>query len=576
MASRGHRGSIGQPVDEAQEQTTTATHERRRRLLGPDVRRRPSGEAPPLPRELGRSGKFWLFMVGYFVATLIAVLLFEPMARLYERTDTSLLHAFANARNDVLTEIMQAIALLSSRWVLRFLRWGTIAALLVTRRFRHLFVFLGALIVEEVVAYWLTLVIHRPRPLGIVILGPWQGFSMPSRPMASLAVTLVGMAYSLIPHGRYRDAAKWAIGGVLVAVGISRLYLGVEAVSACIFGGVLGVAIGLTAFRWFTPNDVFPVTYRKGKAAHLDVTGMRGEAIVTAVRDQLGYRVLDIKPVGLAGSGGSTPLRLTVRSEDGGPERQLFAKLYAQNHVRADRWYKMGRTILYGALEDETPFSTVRRFVEYEDYALRLMEDLDLPVPTPYGVVEITPEREYMIVMEFFDDAVEIGEAEVDDGVIDQGLLLIREMWDEGLAHRDIKPANLMVREGQLKLIDVFFVQVRPSPWRQAVDLANMMMVLALRSDAKRVYEHAVRLFSPDEIAEAFAATRGVASPTQLRSMMKDDGRDLLAEFRALAPARDEVRIQRWSIRRVIMTATALVALLFVVALIVSNWAVFA
>jgi hypothetical protein len=117
---------------------------------------------------------------------------------------------------------------------------------------------------------------------------------------------------------------------------------------------------------------------------------------------------------------------------------------------------------------------------------------------------------------------------------------------------------------------------VRPSPWRQAVDLANMMMVLGLRTDAPRVYEHAVDLFTPDEIAEAFAATRGVASPTQLRSMMKEDGRDLMVEFQALAPQRPPIKIQRWSVRRVLLTLGVTFAALIALMLVVSNWAVFA
>jgi tRNA A-37 threonylcarbamoyl transferase component Bud32 len=321
---------------------------------------------------------------------------------------------------------------------------------------------------------------------------------------------------------------------------------------------------------------VFPVTYRRGKAAHLDVTGLRGEAIAKAVEDQLGLVVLDAKPVGLAGSGGSTPLRLRVEATEEEPEHYLFAKLYAKNHVRADRWYKLGRTILYGALEDESPFGTVRRFVEYEDYALRLLYDLGMPVPKPYGILEITPEREYMIVMEFFDEAIEIGEAEIDDAVIDEGLLLVRQMWDAGIAHRDVKPANLMIQNGDLRLIDVFFVQIRPSPWRQAVDLANMMMVLALRTDAQRVYAHALRYFTEDEIGEAFAAARGVASPTQLRSMMKEQGRDLLSEFRALAPSRRPISIQRWSVRRAVLTLGVLLLAFLTVGMIISNWAAFA
>ena len=59
----------------------------------------------------------------------------------------------------------------------------------------------------------------------------------------------------------------------------------------------------------------------------------------------------------------------------------------------------------------------------------------------------------------------------------------------------------------------------------QAVDLGNMMLVLALRSDPEHVYEMALSYFTPEELAEAFAATRGVASPSQLRASMKADGR---------------------------------------------------
>ena len=548
--------------------------ERGPRLPGMRGHRRPSGEPPPLPHDIGRTGKFWIGLVAYYLVTLIGVVLFRPLAGFFERADATVVGWFADARLPWLTDVMQELNLTTSRWTFRLLRWGTILVLIAFRRWRHLFVFLGAVIALEIISYQFSLFIARPRPFGVEILSGWSGYSMPSRPVASLSISLVGAMYALIPHGIWRDRAKWVTGVVCGVTILARVYLGVDTLSSAIFGAVLGVAIGLTAFRWFVPNDIFPVTYSRGKAAHLDVGGRRGEAIVHAVKDQLELEVIEAKPVGLEGSGGSTPLLLTIAGKDG--DQKLFAKLYAQSHVRADRWYKLGRTILYGALEDETPFTTVRRFVEYEDYALRLMNDSGLPTPKPYGVVEITPDREYMILMEFFDGGVELGEAEVDDQVIDEGLRLIRDMWDVGLAHRDIKPANLMVQEGHLRLIDVFFVQVRPSPWRQAVDLANMMLVLGLRSDAERVYEHALKYFSPQEIGEAFAATRGVASPTQLRSMMKEDDRDLLEEFRRLVPSFPPVRIQRWSVRRLVLTVWVLFLGLIALGLITSNWTAFA
>ena len=235
--------------------------------------------------------------------------------------------------------------------------------------------------------------------------------------------------------------------------------------------------MSVAAYRLFVPNEIFPVTYKRGRSAHLDVGGRRGEAIRHALADQLGLTALEVEPFGLSGSAGSTPLRIKVQGE-AGTTRHVFGKLYAKSHLRADRSYKLGRALLYGRLEDEKPFNTVKRLVQQEDYALALMQRAGLPSPEPYGVAELTPEREYLIVFEFIDGAKEIGEAEVDDAIIDQGLAIVRKLWDANLAHRDIKPANLLVRDGKLYLIDVFFAEIHPSPWRQAVDLANMMLCL--------------------------------------------------------------------------------------------------
>jgi hypothetical protein len=98
----------------------------------------------------------------------------------------------------------------------------------------------------------------------------------------------------------------------------------------------------------------------------------------------------------------------------------------------------------------------------------------------------------------------------------------------------------------------VAFVEARPSPWRQAVDLANMMLCLALRSSAERVYRRALQYFTVEEISEGFAAARGLALPSQLRHLLRSQGRNLHAEFIRLLPTPPRpIRIQRWSARRI-------------------------
>ena len=126
-------------------------------------RRRPSGEPPALPHELGRSGKFLLLMLLYFVLVLTGFLVFPSLEGVFERLDHGRQVRITDLRSPGLTRVMLAVNGLASSWTIRLLRWGVIIGLVVFRRWRHLLVFLGAIILTEIVAYNAS-TRHRPAP----------------------------------------------------------------------------------------------------------------------------------------------------------------------------------------------------------------------------------------------------------------------------------------------------------------------------------------------------------------------------------------------------------------------------
>ena len=532
-------------------------------------RRRPSGEPPPLPRDLRRSGRVLLWATFAIMLVLLLVGMIEGLGGNIERVESSFVRWVEGLRTGPVTAVAHFMENAFGAITNSILRWATLLILLLFKRFRHLFVYLASVLLVGFVITSLGLIFTRSRPVGVDIIGQWQGSAIPSRPTATLAATLLGIMYTLIPHGRTRNVAKYVAGATIVLYGLTRIYLGTDHPVDILTGVLFGAAIPVAMFRLLTPNEVFPVNYKRGRTAHLDIEGPRGEAIRHALADQLGLSIVEMKTFGLAGSGGSTPMRLEI---EGGDHAYLFAKLYAAQHLRADRWYKLGRTLLYGRLEDEAAFSTVRRLVQYEDYMLRLMRDGGVNGPRPYGFVEITPEREYVIVMEMIEGADELLDRDVSDAMIRNGLMQVRKLWEAGLAHRDIKPSNILARGDDVYLIDVAFGETRPSPWREAVDLANMMLVMSLAgAEPERVYTIALECFTPDEIAEGFAATQRVTVPSQSRQMMKKARGNLVKRFRELAPDRAPVSIQRWSYRRLGLTVLCAFGALIAGTMVVSN-----
>ena len=263
-------------------------------------RRRPSGEPPPLPRHLNASGKWWLGLSGAVVVAWVVIWLTGSVA-LFDVADTRVLEGIATVRSPALTRAALAVGALATPVAVYVLWVANFVVLIAVRRWRHLFVWVGVGLVVVNFGSGMAGALQRPRPYGVELLGRWDGFSMPSLPMTVLTAFLVSSLYSLVPAGRPRTGGKWVVCGILAATAVARLYLAQDHPTDAVAGVILGVTIPLAAFRLLTPNDVFPVRYRRGRAAHLDVTGSRGEAVVRALQDQLGLLATSVEPSGSPG-----------------------------------------------------------------------------------------------------------------------------------------------------------------------------------------------------------------------------------------------------------------------------------
>jgi tRNA A-37 threonylcarbamoyl transferase component Bud32 len=443
-----------------------------------------------------------------------------------------------------------------------------VLALVWAQRWRHLVVYLGTISIVSAVAVVAGHDTGWARVVRAELTGSPEDLVLPAWPVLVLAAVSVAGVYALVPSGRAR-AWAWAGAGVLVGVlGLTRVALGLDSATVASASAMVGASAAALAFTMLTPENEFPVTYRRQVKAHLALDAERTTRVLGAVRDQLGVAVTELTPYRLDGSAGSTPCRLRLAD---GPPPYLFGKLYSTRHLRSDRWYKFARVLLYGRLEDEAPFTSVRRLVEHEDYMGRLLRDGGVRVPEPVGVVEVVPGQEYLLVTELVPDAVEILESGVRDEVVDDALAQVLRMWSVGAAHRDIKPSNVLVQGSRVFLVDISFGELRPSWWRQAVDLANMLLTLGLVAGPERVLERAAAFFTEDELAEAFAVTGSVTVPRQLQRLIRESGRDLTADFRRLLPERPRISVQRWSLSRVLLAVATVGGLLVVTVLVGLN-----
>jgi hypothetical protein len=147
------------PLPEGEPVRTRAT-----RISRSGRRRRPSGEAPPLPRPL-TTGTYWLAATGVVLLLWLLALANSATNNYILSFDLTLLEWVSQLRTLVLTDVMRGVHALGSLWTIRVLFWATVAVLLFTRRFRHLFVFLRAVVGVIALSSLLAYLFMRPRPV---------------------------------------------------------------------------------------------------------------------------------------------------------------------------------------------------------------------------------------------------------------------------------------------------------------------------------------------------------------------------------------------------------------------------
>jgi membrane-associated phospholipid phosphatase len=268
------------PADRSRPTSALPTHSSLRGAARSPRRRRPTGAAPPLPYRLQTSGVGWLVAAVVLVGLTLAIFAHGLRGPAVTATviDDAVVGWLVGLYGPGAAPFMGGVARISSWSVLYAAYYGLLLALLVLRRWRHLLVWVVAVLLGGNLLDALAMITRRPRPFGVDIQASWGGWALPSVQVAFLTAILMGVLYTLVPEGRWRNLGKWLAATLITLVALARMALGADAPTDVLVGVGIGVTIPLLLFRRFAPNEVYPVTYRRGRSAHLDVGGARGVA----------------------------------------------------------------------------------------------------------------------------------------------------------------------------------------------------------------------------------------------------------------------------------------------------------
>jgi undecaprenyl-diphosphatase len=226
--------------------------------------------------------------------------------------------------------------------------------------------------------------------------------------------------------------------------------------------------------------------------------------------------------------------------------KDVFVKVLGRDQRSGDLLFRAYRFLRSKNLDDQRPFSSLRRSVEHEAFISLDAQRWGVRTP-PFVAMATVGARDDAFLLAYERIAGRsLDEVEAD--AIDDDLLraiwqVVAELREHRIAHRDLRFANVFLDDdGAPWIIDFGFSEVAASDELLAIDVAVLLVASAVRVGAKRAVDVACRVLGADAVARALPVIQPAALPSATRHAVKSDKHvvdEVRAEIRKVSGVED-------------------------------------